>query len=99
MPDKKTSENAPVEDSVTDPPVRPDPCLLTERGTDTLELPKGTSGSPCHTTALCFVNQGTDTQSDDVSLGVSDAGRQEQAATIAQAAFRGYLVTISKLWN
>ncbi|KAI3452331.1 hypothetical protein Pfo_008996 [Paulownia fortunei] len=92
-PDKKTSVKTPVEDLARNSPVISDPFQLTERGAENLELEKGTSGSPCDTIALSPVNQGVDSQNNNVSVPVSDAEmrRQEQAATKAQAAFRGYL--------
>lgn len=95
-PDKKTAAKTAVEDLARNSSVISDPCQLTERGAENLELEKGTSGSPSDTIAIAHVNQGVDSQSNNELVPVSDAEmrRQEQAATKAQAVFRGYLVNI-----
>ncbi|KAK6155115.1 hypothetical protein DH2020_009363 [Rehmannia glutinosa] len=92
-PDKKTAVKTPVEDLPPNTTVISDSYQLTERGVETLELEKGTSGSPCDTLALSPVNQCVDSQSNNVLIPVVDAEmeRQEQAATKTQAVFRGYL--------
>lgn len=92
-PDKKTPVKSPLEDQAANPPVISEPVQFSERGTDSFELEKESSGSPCDGTALALGNQGNDSLSFVPSDQVTDAEmiRQEQAATKAQAAFRGYL--------
>ncbi|KAK4417684.1 protein IQ-DOMAIN 31 [Sesamum alatum] len=89
--DQKTSPKTPVEDQAGKSPVISDTCQLTERGVETLQVEKGTS--PCDSVGSSPVHQGVDSQSNDAFPPVDDAEmrRQEQAATKAQAAFRGYL--------
>lgn len=86
-PNKKT----PVEDPARDSSFIPD--QLTERGAENLELEKGTSGSQCDAVGVAYVDQGIDSpkHSDLVPVSDDERRRQEQAATQAQAAFRGYL--------
>lgn len=98
-PDKKTAEKTPVDDLPGNSPVISDPSQLTERGVDTLELEKETFGSPCDAIALSPVNLSVDSQNNNSTVAVSDAEmkKQDDAATKAQAAFRGYLVNFSNI--
>ncbi|KAL0332047.1 UNVERIFIED_CONTAM: protein IQ-DOMAIN 31 [Sesamum calycinum] len=91
VPDKKTSPKTPLEDQAGKSPVISDPCQLTESGVETLQVEKGTS--PCDSITSSPVHQGADSRSNDAFPPVDDAEmrRQDQAATKAQAAFRGYL--------
>ncbi|KAL0377523.1 UNVERIFIED_CONTAM: protein IQ-DOMAIN 31 [Sesamum radiatum] len=91
VPDKKTSPVTPLEDQAGKSPVISDSCQLTESGVETLQVEKGTS--PCDSITSSPVHQGVDSQSNDAFPPVDDAAmrRQDQAATKAQAAFRGYL--------
>lgn len=87
-PNKRTA----VEDPARDSSFIPD--QLTERGAENLELEKGTSGSQFDAVGVAYVDQGIDSPKNNDLVLVSDdeKRRQEQAATQAQAAFRGYLV-------
>ncbi|XP_073148432.1 protein IQ-DOMAIN 31-like [Henckelia pumila] len=71
---------------ITDPPPQ-----LTDGNAEDMEIAKGTSGAPCDATQYSG-NQGVDSQI-NLLVPVDDAEmrRQEHAATIAQAAFRGFL--------
>ncbi|EYU34101.1 hypothetical protein ABFS82_08G020900 [Erythranthe guttata] len=90
-PDKRTGQKTPAEDLPGNSPVisDPHPRQITERDMENLELEKATSGSPCDAIALSPVNL----QNSNSAVAVSDAEmtKQEEAATKAQAAFRGYL--------
>lgn len=90
-PDKKTAVKTPVEDTARDSSFIPD--QVTERGAEILELEKGTSGSQCDGGGVAYVDQGIDSPNNNELVPVSDEERrrQEQAATKAQASFRGYL--------
>ncbi|KAH6774506.1 hypothetical protein C2S51_012910 [Perilla frutescens var. frutescens] len=90
-PDKKTAVKTPVEDPARDSSFIPD--QLTERGAEILELEKGTSGSQCDAAGVAYVDQGIDSPNNNELFPVSDEERrrQEEAATKAQASFRGYL--------
>ncbi|KAG8366831.1 hypothetical protein BUALT_Bualt16G0008800 [Buddleja alternifolia] len=83
----------PEEDLVGNSPFISDPCQFTDIGAENMELEKGTSGNSCGTDALFSVNQGVESESKFVPVTIDDAEmrRQDQAATKAQAAFRGYL--------
>ncbi|KAL3624164.1 hypothetical protein CASFOL_032980 [Castilleja foliolosa] len=89
-PGKKTDTKTLVEDLSRNSPVISDPYPLTEIVVETLDLENGTHND---TTALSPVNQGVDSQINNVSVPVVDAEmtRLDQAAAKAQAAFRGYL--------
>ncbi|KAL0450579.1 UNVERIFIED_CONTAM: protein IQ-DOMAIN 31 [Sesamum latifolium] len=91
VPDKRTSPKTPLEDQAGKSPVISDSCQLTESAVETLQVEKGTS--PCDSITSSPVHQGVDSQSNDAFPPVDDAEmrRQDQAATKAQAAFRGYL--------
>lgn len=88
-----SNKKTPAEDPARDSSFISD--QLTERGAENLELEKGTSGSQCDAVAVAYVDQGIDSPNDNDLVPVSDDKRrkQEQAATQAQAAFRGYLVS------
>ncbi|KAI3462948.1 hypothetical protein Pfo_019611 [Paulownia fortunei] len=92
-PDKKAAAKTPAEDLDGNSPVITDPRQFTDKSAENMELEKGTSGTPCGIIASSTVNQGLESQSNFVSVPVSDAEmrRQGQAATKAQAVFRGYL--------
>lgn len=95
--DKKNGAKTPIEDLARDSSVISDPFQLTERGTESMELENGISGSQCDAIAVAHVDQGVDSQSNDELVPVSDdeMRKQDQAATKTQAAFRGYLVTFA----
>ncbi|KAG8384722.1 hypothetical protein BUALT_Bualt04G0147800 [Buddleja alternifolia] len=88
-PDKKTAVKTVVDDLAGNSPVISDPCQFTDRDTESLELEKGASDS----IASLSLDPNVDSQSNLTSIPISDAERRrlEQAATKAQAAFRGYL--------
>ncbi|KAG8366830.1 hypothetical protein BUALT_Bualt16G0008700 [Buddleja alternifolia] len=90
---EKAAAKTPGEDLVGNSPFISDPSQLADRGAENMELEKGTSGNSCGTNALFPVNQGAKSESNYVSVTIDDAEmrRQDQAATKAQAAFRGYL--------
>lgn len=74
------------------------PNQVTDRGRNNVEFEKGTTaGAPCDGADFLTANQGVDTQStlDLNSIDTAELRRQEEAATKAQAAFRGYLVICS----
>ncbi|XP_031108330.1 protein IQ-DOMAIN 31-like isoform X1 [Ipomoea triloba] len=93
--DKSTAKKVPVSDLVEDPPVIPDSSSHNiNRGEEKTELDKGTTtGLPGDSVVLSSVAQGVDSQLTLGTVSVDDAElqRQEQAATKAQAVFRGYL--------
>ncbi|KAK4409880.1 protein IQ-DOMAIN 31 [Sesamum angolense] len=91
--DKKAAAKTPAEDLGGNSPVISDPCQVTDKGPENVELEKGTSGIESSTVASLPVNQDLESHSKFVPVQVSDAEmqRQGQAATKAQAAFRGYL--------
>lgn len=92
---KAAAPKTPVEDLSGNSPVISDPYpITTNRGSDNLELEKGTPEFEFDTIALSSpVEQIVDSQNDNAPLPVGDAEtrRQEHAATVAQSAFRGYL--------
>ncbi|KAL3833239.1 hypothetical protein ACJIZ3_007975 [Penstemon smallii] len=83
-PDKESAAKTPVEDPAGNSPVISYPSRITDRDAENIELEKGKSDIPY---------LGVDSQSNNGSVPLSDAEiqSQEQAATKAQAAFRGYL--------
>lgn len=91
--DKKAPAKTPAEDLGENSPVISDPCQVTDKGPENVELEKGTSGVLSSTVASLPVNQDLESHSNFVPVQVSDAEmlRQGQAARKAQAAFRGYL--------
>ncbi|KAL0395651.1 UNVERIFIED_CONTAM: protein IQ-DOMAIN 31 [Sesamum calycinum] len=91
--DKKAAAKTPAEDLGGNSPVISDPCQVTDKGPENVELEKGTSGIESSTVASLPLNQDLELHSKFVPVQVSDAEmqRQGQAATKAQAAFRGYL--------
>ncbi|KAL8471541.1 hypothetical protein ACS0TY_028976 [Phlomoides rotata] len=91
--DKKNGEKTPIEDLARDSSVISDPCQMTERGAESLELENGISRSQCDAISVAHVGQGVDSQSDDALVPVSDdeMRRQYEAAMKTQAVFRGYL--------
>ncbi|CAI9780662.1 unnamed protein product [Fraxinus pennsylvanica] len=67
---------------------------VTDRGPNNVEFEKGTiAGAPCDNADVLTVNQGVGAQStlDLISIDTAELRRQGEAATKAQAAFRGYL--------
>ncbi|KAK4426190.1 protein IQ-DOMAIN 31 [Sesamum alatum] len=92
-PDKKAAAKTPADDLGGNSPVISDPCQVTDKGPENVELEKGTSGIPSGAIASLPVNQDSESHSNFVPVQVSDAEMQRQceAATKAQAAFRGYL--------
>ncbi|KAL3813361.1 hypothetical protein ACJIZ3_014629 [Penstemon smallii] len=80
VPDKKSAVTKTLEDPAGISPVISDPSQFAEN----IVIEKGTSDLPC---------ANNDSQSNTVSVPLSDVEiqRQEQAATKAQASFRGYL--------
>lgn len=67
------------------------PAISADKGAENMELDKGTSGSPSRTVTSL------DLQSNFVSVPMSDDEMRirDQAATKAQAVFRGFLVIVS----
>ncbi|KAL0461639.1 UNVERIFIED_CONTAM: protein IQ-DOMAIN 31 [Sesamum latifolium] len=90
---KIKAAKTPAEDLGGSSPVISDPCQVTDKGPENVELEKGTSGIASSTVASLPVNQDLESHSNFVPVQVSDAEmqRQGQAATKVQAAFRGYL--------
>ncbi|KAK6153015.1 hypothetical protein DH2020_012654 [Rehmannia glutinosa] len=88
-PDKKAVAKTPAEDLDGNSPVQSDPSQFTDKGAENMELEKSTSGAIDSST----VDQGLEPQSNFVSVPLSDdeMRRHSQAATKAQAVFRGYL--------
>ncbi|KAL0381067.1 UNVERIFIED_CONTAM: protein IQ-DOMAIN 31 [Sesamum angustifolium] len=91
--DKKAAAKTPAEDLGGNSPVISDPCQVLNKGPENVELEKGTSGIESSTVASLPLNQDLESHSKFVPVQVSDAEmqRQGQAATKAQAAYRGYL--------
>lgn len=94
--EKRTA--APTGDLTVNPLLVSDlPYQATDRGAENPEYDKGTPANlPCETAALAHIDQSLGLQgivgpnsSDDAEIR-----RQEQAATKAQAAFRGYMVML-----
>ncbi|XP_022858195.1 protein IQ-DOMAIN 31-like isoform X2 [Olea europaea var. sylvestris] len=91
----KAAAKMPVEDLSANSLASLDlPNQVTDRGRNNVEFEKGTTaGAPCDDADFLTANQGVDTQStlDLNSIDTAELRRQEEAATKAQAAFRGYL--------
>lgn len=96
-PDRNATAKTPAEDLAGNFPVISNPCQFTDKGAENMELEKGTSGTSGGSIALSPVDHGLESQSNFVSVPVSvdEMRRQGQAATKAQAVFRGYLVIFS----
>ncbi|KZV46335.1 protein IQ-DOMAIN 31-like [Dorcoceras hygrometricum] len=91
-PHEKAAAKSQVENQAGKSAVITDlPPQLTDRNAEDVEIVKGTSGASCDAKQYSG-NQDVDSQSNiPVPVDETEMRRQEHAATIAQAAFRGYL--------
>ncbi|KAH6801749.1 hypothetical protein C2S51_033195 [Perilla frutescens var. frutescens] len=89
-PDRKNSTKTSADENS---PVTSKPCHFTERNVKNMELEENASGNPGAAIASVPVNRCFESKTNFVSVPISDEEmrRQAQAATKAQAVFRGYL--------